>query len=212
MKEGFAHVRSDPPTRAMIALMAATTVFVFPVMVVMLPLYAKNALLLGPDKMGLLMGISSLGSLTGSVGLLAVSRGNRRRLMLAAALGVVLALSGLSAAHRFAVAASCLVLLSLSVSTLIGLSNTIVQERAPALVRGRVSALASLSFFGLMPFAGLGITSVADWVGMRTAVMAGAMAFLGASMWVLGMGGHPVDQGPTSPTRMRETRKTMVNR
>ena len=202
LREGLDYVRSDHPTLAMIALMAATTVFVFPVMVVMLPLYARNVLLLGPDKMGLLMGLSGIGSLTGSIGLLALSRAKRRRWLLTGVLGATLALTGLSQAHRFAFAAGCLILLSLSVSTIIGLANTLVQERAPAALRGRVSAIAGLSFFGLLPFAGLGITSVADWIGMRTSLVVAAAAYIVAALFVLlGPGRHFSAATPaSSPT------------
>jgi MFS family permease len=185
IREGLTYVRSDKPTLAMIGLMAMATVFVFPVMVVMLPLYARNELLLGPDKMGLLMGISAVGSLTGSVGLLAIPRERRRRVLLGVACGVALALCSLSLARRFGVAAASLVALSLSVSTLIGLANTIVQERAPGPIRGRVSAITGLSFFGLMPFASLGITGFADWLGMRTALFLGAAAYLTTALAVL---------------------------
>ena len=185
MKEGIAYVRSDAPTLGMLALMAATTVFVFPVMVVMLPLYARHILHLGPDKLGLLMGISSIGSFAGSISLLALPKAHRRAFMLAAVLGVTLALLSLSQAERFAVAAGSLVLLSLGVSTLIGLANTIVQERAPNPLRGRVSAIAGLSFFGLMPFASLGLTSLADGVGLRAALLAGAGAYIITTLVVL---------------------------
>jgi len=172
MKEGLAYVRSDRPTMGMIALMAATTVFVFPVMVVMLPLYARNVLLLGADKMGLLMGLSGIGSFTASISLLAVT-------------AATVALVCLSRAHRFSVAAGSLILLSLGVSTLIGLANTIVQERAPSPLRGRVSAVAGLSFFGLMPLASLGMTSVADWLGLRTTLLVSAALYLSTAIPVL---------------------------
>jgi MFS family permease len=185
IKQGLAYVRSDPATMAMIALMASTTVFVFPVMVVILPLYTRHVLNLGPDKMGLLMGISSIGALTGSVSLLAVPRHKRWRLMLAAVAAVGAALVSLSQAQRFAVATGSMVVLSLGVSTLIGLSNTIVQERAPGPMRGRVSAIAGLSFFGLMPFASLGITSVADWIGIRTALWLAAALYWATAIPVL---------------------------
>jgi len=200
MKEGLAYVRSDKPTLAMIALMASTTVFVFPVMVVMLPLYVKNVLQLGPDKMGLLMGISGIGSLTGSIGLLGLAREKRHRLMLGAVFGITVALTGLSASHRFAMAAGSLILLSLGVSTLIGLANTVVQERAPALLRGRVSAIAGLSFFGLMPFAGLGITSIADWLGIRTALLLSAAAYFLAAIYVLSGPGRKMGETPNVET------------
>lgn len=200
MKEGLRYVRSDPPTLAMIALMAASTLFVFPVMAVMLPLYARQVLQLGPDKMGLLMGISGLGSLTGSVGLLAVPHGRRRRLM-AAAVGVVsAALISLGLARVFAVAAGSLVALTLGASTLIGLANTIVQERAPGPLRGRVSAVAGLSFFGLMPFASLGITTVADVIGMRTALLVAAALYLIAAALVLTRGGGRLSEPLSTAT------------
>jgi MFS family permease len=203
-KDGLSHVRSDQPTLGMIALMAATTVFVFPAMVVMLPLYARNVLGLGPDRMGLLMGISSLGSFTGALSLLAVPRPRRFQFMLAAVVVVAAALVSLSQARLFALAAASLVVLSLGVSTLIGLSNIIVQERAPSLLRGRVSAVAGLSFFGLMPFASLGITSVADWLGLRQALLLSGGFYLVVGLTVLFRARRricelPPAAGPTSP-------------
>jgi MFS family permease len=185
MKEGIAYVRSDKPTLAMIGLMALTTVFVFPVMVVMLPLYARHWLHLGPHEMGLLMGISGTGSLTGSIGLLAVNKEHRRYLLYAAPMGATAALLGLGLNRQFLPAAASLLLLSLSVSTLVGLANTVVQERAPGPLRGRVSAIASLSFFGLMPFAGLGITSVSDWLGMSHTLIAAAICYILCALMVL---------------------------
>ena len=52
-------------------------------------------------------------------------------------------------------AGASLVSLAVGVSTLVGLANTIVQERSPAELRGRVSAVAGLSFFGFLPFAAI---------------------------------------------------------
>jgi len=204
IKEGIAYVRSDRPTMAMIGVMALTTVFVFPVIVVMLPLYARHELHLGPDRMGLLMAISSVGSVTGSLSLLAVPRQSRQRFMLGAILAAAMALVGLSRAQQFGVAAGFLVMVSLGVSTLIGLSQTIVQERAPGPLRGRVSAVSGLSFFGLMPFASLGITALADGMGMRPLLLLAAALFLAGAMTVLIAArsrlAEPLDRLPASPT------------
>jgi MFS family permease len=185
IRQGIAYVRSDQPTLAMIAIMALTTFFVFPVMVVMLPLYARNVLLLGSDRMGLLMGIASLGSVTGSVGLLAVPRALRGRVMFAAVLAGGAALGVLSRADRFAMAAVSIVVLSLGVSSLIGLANIIVQERAPGPLRGRVSAVAGLSFFGLVPLASLALTGVADALGLRTTFLYAGLLYPAATLAVL---------------------------
>ena len=58
-----------------------------------------------------------------------------------------------------------------------GLSNTIVQERAPNYLRGRVSAIFGLSFFGVLPFSGLLMSKFADIVGLRLAMGTSAAGF-----------------------------------
>jgi MFS family permease len=75
--------------------------------------------------------------------------------------------------------------MTLGNSTLFGLANTLVQERAPDPVRGRVSALAGLSFFGVLPFAGLAASTLADVIGLRTAMFSGACCFAVGSTLVL---------------------------
>src|SRR5713226_5120156 len=60
--DGFRYVASERTVLAMIALIALTTVFVFPVISVMLPLYVRNVLQLGPREMGWLMATSGTGA------------------------------------------------------------------------------------------------------------------------------------------------------
>ena len=200
IKEGFAYVRSDKPTLAMIALLAVTVIFVFPSFSVMMPLYAKNVLRLGPDKLGLLMGIAAIGGLTGSVGLLGIPRHRRRGVLLVAVVGIASGLISLAIANQFTVAAGSLVILTLGVSTLGGLTNTIVQERAPDSMRGRVSAIVGLSFFGLMPFAGLCITSMADSIGIRQALLVAGGSYLCVAVLILLAIGHHIHERPVLAT------------
>src|SRR3989442_11683406 len=82
---------------------------------------------------------------------------------------VACAIFGLSRAPSFYLATALLIFNSLGLAMNFGLANTIVQERAPDYLRGRVSAVFMLSFVGLMPVAGLGITGLSDLLGMRTA-------------------------------------------
>ena len=100
-KEGLRFVRSDRTILSMIMLIALTTIFVFPVISVMLPLYVRNVLHLGPDRMGWLMAISGMGSLAGSLGLLSVARELRFKFMTAAAVFVAIALFFLSRSNSF---------------------------------------------------------------------------------------------------------------
>ena len=76
----------------MIGLIALTTIFVFPFLSVMLPLYVRNILKLGPERLGLLMAVSGTGALFGALGLLSVARDHRFRFMTGAVVLVALAL------------------------------------------------------------------------------------------------------------------------
>ena len=62
---------------------------------------------------------------------------------------------GLALAQTFWQAAAALAALAVGTSFNYALANTTVQERAPGPLRGRVSALAMMSFVGVMPFSSL---------------------------------------------------------
>ncbi len=92
---------------------------------------------------------------------------------------------GLSFAPSFYVATGMLIMNSLGLATNFGLCSTIVQERAPDYLRGRVSAVFMLSFVGIMPFAGLGVTSLSDAIGMPSALVIAAIAYGVITLFVL---------------------------
>ncbi len=190
LMEGFRYVRKDRTILSLIGLIAMTTVFVYPVVSVMLPLYVRNLLSLGPERMGILMAVSGTGSLVGSLGLLSVARGKRIRFIMVAVCIVAVALLVMSRTSSFAVAAVAMGALAIGLATNFGLANTIVQERAPAHLRGRISAVFGLSFFGLMPVAGLVITSLSDAIGMRSAMGIAAALYAGGALFALSRCDH----------------------
>ena len=186
MKEGFRYVAKDKPSLAMIGLIAATTVFIFPIITVMMPLYVRLVLGLGADRLGFLMGSSAVGSVIGAIFLITLPRRKRVPIMMLNVVVVGCAIFILSRAPSFYVATGLLVLNSLGLAMNFGLANTIVQERAPDYLRGRVSAVFMLSFVGLMPVAGLGITGLSDLIGMRTALAIAAVCYAVIALIVLG--------------------------
>jgi MFS family permease len=185
MKEGFRFVANDPPSRAMIILIATQSFCIFPIITVMMPLYVRMVLGLGPDKLGFLMGASAIGSLVGSIFLIGLSRDKRIPLMMGCAAAVVVAILGLSRGPSFYVATGLLIMNSLGLATNFGLCSTIVQERAPDYLRGRVSAVFMLSFVGIMPLAGLGVTGLSDLIGMPSALVIAAIAYGVITLFVL---------------------------
>lgn len=198
-KEGLRYVRSDRTILSMIALIALTTIFVFPFLSVMLPLYVKYILRLGPERMGFLMAVSGVGSLTGSLGLLSVAREKRYAFMTGAVIVVAAGLFCMSRSTNFALTAVAMCTLAIGLSLNFGLAGTIVQERAPAPLRGRISAVFGLSFFGLMPIAGLLTTGLSDLIGMRTALMFSAIVFGTCAVFILHVAGRTVCEPPVAP-------------
>jgi MFS family permease len=185
IKEGFRYVAKDKPSLAMIALIAATTVLIFPIITVMMPLYVRLVLRLGADRLGFLMGASAVGSVIGAIFLISIPHHKRVPFMMVNVGIVACAIFGLSRAPSFYLATGLLILNSLGLAMNFGLANTIVQERAPDYLRGRVSAVFMLSFVGLMPVAGLGITGLSDLIGMRTALAIAAVCYAVIALIVL---------------------------
>src|SRR5256714_6260191 len=184
-KDGFRFVANDKPSLAMIMLIATQSVCIFPIITVTMPLYVRMVLGLGPDRLGFLMGSSAIGSLVGSIFLIGLAREKRIPLMILCALGVTGAILGLSLGPTFYVATALLVINSLGLATNFGLASTIVQERAPDYLRGRVSAVFMLSFVGLIPIAGLGVPDLSDFIGMKTALAIAAVVYGAITILVL---------------------------
>jgi MFS family permease len=115
--------------------------------------------------------------------------------VLAIALGVFF----MSRSHSFLLTACSMGILAVALSINFGLANTIVQERAPSELRGRVSAVFGLSFFGLMPIAGLVVTGFSDLIGMRTALAVAAVIYGVAAFSVLSLAGRHVCDRAISP-------------
>jgi MFS family permease len=205
IKEGFRYVAKDKPSLAMIGLIAATTVFIFPIITVMMPLYVRLVLGLGADRLGVLMGASAIGSVIGAIFLISIPRTKRVPFMMVNVGIVACAIFGLSRAPSFYVAMALLIFNSLGLAMNFGLANTIVQERAPDYLRGRVSAVFMLSFVGLMPVAGLGITGLSDLIGMRTALAIAAGCYAVIALIVLGRVRRQCAQPAVAETPTAET-------
>jgi MFS family permease len=177
MRAGFDFVRQDSPTRAMILLMASAAFFASPFFMMTMPLYGRGILGLDETRMGLLMAMSGAGSLTGAVSLILLRRGHRAAFLKCAVTSTFAGLLGLAMAPSFGVAIISIILMTFGLSSGFGVAHIVIQERTPNAIRGRVSAVASLAFFGIMPFAGLAVTAFADHIGLRQAMTCGAIGY-----------------------------------
>src|SRR5438132_286026 len=130
IKEGFRYIAKDKPSLAMIMLIAIQSFCIFPIITVMMPLYGKLVLHLGPDRVSYLMGSSAVGSIVGSLFLISLPRGKRVPVMMVCATGITGAIIGLSRAPGFYLATALMIINSLCLAMNFALCSTIVQERA----------------------------------------------------------------------------------
>src|SRR5881227_479884 len=202
--EGFRYVRSNRIILSLITLIALNTIFVFPAISVMLPLYVRNILHLGAKTMGGLMAISGSGAFLGSIGLLSVARENRLKFMTGNVLAIAVGVFLMSVSQGFFLTACAMGAMAIALSMNFGLTNTIVQEQAPAHLRGRVSAVVGMSFFGLMPIAGLIAPGFSDLIGMRTTLAIASVIYGIAAASVLSLAGRHVCDSPVSPAPAAE--------
>jgi MFS family permease len=181
IRAGLGYVSGQPRILAMLAFVALSSTFVFPSLAVLLPVYARDVLGVDVGEMGLLMASSGLGAMLGSFGLLAVRRDHQiRRIVLGIGL-IVGALSALAWVRPFPLAIVGVAVLSLGVSTAIGLAATVIQQDVAPELRGRVMGLFTLTFMGVIPFSGLGATALADWIGLPAVMQSSALLYgLGA--------------------------------
>src|SRR6266516_2831174 len=185
IKEGFRYIAKDKPSLAMVMLIATQSVCIFPIITVMMPLYVRLVLHLGPDRLGFLMGASAVGSVVGSLFLIGLPRETRVPFMMGCVTAVMGAVLGMLRAPAFYIATALMIINSLGLATNFGLASTIVQESAPDYLRGRVSAVFMLSFVGLMPIAGLGVTGLSDLIGMPRALAIAAIAYGASGLLIL---------------------------
>jgi MFS family permease len=183
--EGLAYVRRDEPTRIMIGMMSSLTMFVSPFVIISMPYYAHYVLNFEARDMGYLMAISGIGSLGGSLVLLSIPHGRRSRALKLAVVAIFTALCGMASAHSFGAAAAFLILLTIGLSITFGTANIVIQERAPDEMRGRVSSIAALSYFGVVVFSGVLITKAIGWFGMRPTLVGGAIGYALAAAFLL---------------------------
>lgn len=177
MKEGFNYVRRDKPTLSMILLLATLTTCISPFFMITMPLYSRHVLHVAAQSHGFLMASSGIGAFIGSVWLLTIPHVRRAFYLRLASVDICACMLGLAFAQHLWQAITAMIFLTLGTSTMFGLANTIVQERAPDAIRGRISAIMGLSFFGVLPFSGLLVSKLADLVGLRVAMGAGGILF-----------------------------------
>jgi MFS family permease len=153
LTEGVSYIWRNPIFSTLIGLTFFNSLFGMSY-VIMLPVFARDVLVVGSEGYGFLMGISGVGALLGTIVL--ASMGNVRQkglLMLAGATGFggLIVLFALSRA--FPVSLGLLFLMGAVNSVYMTTVNTLLQSMVPDELRGRVMGIYSLTW-SFMPIGG----------------------------------------------------------
>ncbi len=184
LKEGIDYVYQHPPMKAILGLVALTSLVGLPYSV-LIPVYAKDILLGNVQTLGWLMGAVGAGAFTGAM-YLASHKAVEELLKLLpfAVLGFGLMLLLFSGVSSLWLALGCLYLLGLGMMLLFASSNILLQTLADPKKRGRVMSLYTLAYIGMYPIGSLCV----GWMGThwgvpRTLQLGGLLTLIGAACY-----------------------------
>ena len=174
--EGFRYALRSPTTSALLLLVGLVSIVGVPYTVLM-PIFADRVLHGGARALGLLMGATGVGAVMGAF-TLATRRDSTGLGPLAAlaagGFGVSLVLFSFS--RWFALSMVLLMPVGYCVMLQMAATNTLLQVMSPDHLRGRVVALYSMMFMGMMPVGSLGAGFTAGRIGAPLTVAAGGAA------------------------------------
>ena len=180
--EGLSFVLKNQLIFILLLLALATTLFAMPFRF-LLPIFIKDIYHLGPDAMGLLVSLTGLGALIGSLWVASLRKGYRGQVLIAGTLisGVVLLLVAAIPFYYFAVV--MMLFLGLGDSIRRTTNMALLMEGCDEKYRGRIMSIYMLNF-GLMPLGVLPAGYAADLVGGQISVGIFAMLLVIFTAWV----------------------------
>jgi MFS family permease len=169
--EGFRYVWGFRPIRALLLLMAITSLAGVPALTVLMPIFADalsggsaGGADTGAQTLGLLMGASGLGALCGALYLASrQSVVGLGKVIVTAAIVYAAALFGFALVDRLSLALLIMPVAGFGMMANFASANTVLQTLADDDKRGRVMSFFTMAFIGMSPFGNL----LAGWAAAR---------------------------------------------
>ncbi len=178
LREGLSYIVHEPVVRTLIVLVGATSCFGIS-FATLFPAWAVRILGGDATTTGLLQSARGLGALLGALLIASLGRFQfKGRLLTVGTFAFPLLLILMTFTNRLWLTLAILVASGLAVILIMNLANALVQTLTPDALRGRVMAVYSMVFFGMMPVGALWVGVVAERLGEAAAVISGALAVL----------------------------------
>jgi MFS family permease len=178
MVEGLRFVARNRDVILLLSVPAALSLLGLP-FVVLMPVFARDLLHLGPSGLGYLMAGAGIGAVISALTLAAQAHiRHRRAFILGCAAAFSLGLIFLGRTTTFLAAFSLLILLGATMVGALALTNSTLQFISPPEYRGRIMSMYTLAVIGLSPLGSLQAGAVAEALGVRTALTLGGAVCL----------------------------------
>lgn len=166
---GLAYAKKDPTLFGLLVMAFIPVLFGMSYNA-LLPAWAKEAMNIEPDGLGLLFMMMGIGALVGSLGLASLGGIKRRGWLLLACCAIWgVALAAFSQSTSFYVAVPLLLVIGFVSSIYMSLNSTLIQLNAAPEMRGRVMSFSMMSF-GFMPLSAVPFGALAEGIGTPDAL------------------------------------------
>lgn len=184
VQQALRYMRDTPRVRALMIMVTVYSILGVPVLALM-PVVARDMFQLGAAGYGLLLSFLGIGGLAGALSLAAVGyRVSRTRLLIVAsmiwpALLILFSFTRVPwVGYTLLLGIGCTMILNGAIA------NGLLQQIVPDALRGRMMAAYGLVVVGLAQVVGAFSAGVlADLIGMRTTIAAGALLMLTYGVW-----------------------------
>lgn len=176
IKEGFKYIRHETHLLYVLAFTLIAVVLSMPYML-LLPIFTEDILKVGASGMGVLMSVSGIGAIAGSLVLASLPNKKRGVMLLGSALFLGIALAAFSFSSTWSLSLLFIVFVGLGQTGRMTLANTLLQYYSDDEYRGRVMSIYMMEF-GLTSFGTFAAGVMAESIGVQWAVGGFAMVLI----------------------------------
>jgi len=168
IKEGLQYLRHETTIVLIMALTLVVVVLSMPYFALM-PIFTDDILNVGATGMGVLMSVSGIGAMTGSIILASLPNKKRGLMYLTACVVLSVALVGFSFSNSWPLSLVLITIVGFGATVRMTLSNNLIQYYVKDEFRGRVMSIYMMEF-GLTSFGAFAAGVLAEKVGVQWAV------------------------------------------
>ena len=169
VKEGLRYATEDPKLKGLFTITFIAVLFGFSYYA-LIPAWAREALNIKSDGLGVLLMIMGIGATIGTI--LLATRGdtpNKGVILLCAATAWGISLAIFAQVNTFLIAAPFLVFIGLTSSIFMSMNMSLIQLNSRKEMRGRIMSIAMMTF-GLMPLSAVPFGIIAETIGTSNAL------------------------------------------